>query len=175
MEATEQEGSSSSSSSSSSSVAEVDHAEDPPASVRSKCVGLLSSALRLGALDTTKATELAARVEGHVRRIHASDLVKYKACVRSKVANLRNPKNGHLRRGLASGSLTPEAFAHMTAEEMACAELRELREEYSSRSVTERQLPRGPEGTATRQLRCRRCGGQDCTVTQIQLLFDKWS
>ncbi|XP_061629844.1 transcription elongation factor A N-terminal and central domain-containing protein isoform X2 [Phyllopteryx taeniolatus] len=182
MAETEQEASSSCSSSScsssSSSVAEVDHAEGAAASLRSKCVGLLASALHLEAPDGDKATELAAQVERHVRRIHASDRVKYKACVRSKVANLRNPKNGHLRQGLASGSLTPEAFARMTAEEMACAELRQLREEYSSRGVSERQLPRGPEGTATRRLRCRRCGGFDCTVTRLNrgvLFLPAWA
>ncbi|XP_068446863.1 transcription elongation factor A N-terminal and central domain-containing protein [Clinocottus analis] len=134
-------------------------------SVRSKCVQLLLAALCPDPPDGGKAAELAADIEHHIHELHKS--IKYKACVRSKVANLRNPKNRHLRRGLLSGSLSPEAFARMSAEEMASAELRQLREEYSSRGVSERQLPQGPEGTQTRKIRCKRCGGSDCRVTQV--------
>ncbi|XP_075950518.1 transcription elongation factor A N-terminal and central domain-containing protein isoform X2 [Anarhichas minor] len=145
-------------------------AESPSAScslssVRSKCVELLLAALRPELPDGDKAAELAADIERHIHELHKS--IKYKACVRSKVANLRNPKNRHLRRGLLSGSLSPEAFARMSAEEMASAELRQLREEYSSRGVSERQLPRGTEGTRTQKIRCKRCGGSDCRVTQV--------
>lgn len=136
-------------------------------SVRSKCAQLLLAALcpELPAPDTT--AELAGDVEQHIHELHKSSQVKYKACVRSKVANLRNPKNAHLRRGLLSGSLSPEAFARMSAEEMASAELRQLREEYSSRGVSERQLPQGIEGTQTEKIRCKKCGGSDCRVTQM--------
>lgn len=135
--------------------------------VRSKCVQLLLAALSSQAPDGVRPVELAGRVERHIHECHRSSEVKYKACVRSKVANLRNPKNGHLHRGLLGGSLSPGAFARMSAEDMACAELRRLRDEYSSRGVSERQLPRGPEGTRTRKVRCRRCGGSDCSVTQV--------
>uniref|UniRef100_A0A3Q2XIN0 Transcription elongation factor A N-terminal and central domain containing n=1 Tax=Hippocampus comes TaxID=109280 RepID=A0A3Q2XIN0_HIPCM len=135
-----------------------DPSDDATASLRSKCLQLLVSTLRPQPHDLDKATELAAQVEQHIHCIHKCNQVKYKACVRSKVANLKNPKNGHLHLGLMSGSLTPEAFARMSAEEMACAELQQLRAEYSSRGVSERQLPRRVEGTETRRLRCERCG-----------------
>ncbi|XP_068576015.1 transcription elongation factor A N-terminal and central domain-containing protein [Cebidichthys violaceus] len=154
-----------------SSLVEKDvSAESPSAScsfssVRSKCVQLLLAALCPDLPEGDKAAELAADIERHIHELHES--IKYKACVRSKVANLRNPKNRHLRRGLLSGSLSPEAFARMSAEEMASAELRRLREEYSSRGVSERQLPQGTEGTRTQKIRCKRCGGSDCRVTQV--------
>lgn len=136
-------------------------------SVRSKCVQLLLAALRPEPPDQDKAAQLAENIERHIHLLHTSSQIKYKACVRSKVANLRNPKNKHLLRGLLSGSLGPETFARMSAEEMASAELRQLREEYSSRGVNERQLPRGVEGTRTQKIRCERCGGSDCEVTQV--------
>lgn len=133
-------------------------------SIRTKCVQLL-----LGALcsEADLAPELAGGIEKHIHELHRSSLFKYKTCVRSKVANLKNPKNEHLRRGLLSGSLSPERFARMSAEEMACTELRQLREEYSSRGVSERRLPDGIEGTQTQKIRCKRCGGSDCRVTQV--------
>ncbi|XP_070787000.1 transcription elongation factor A N-terminal and central domain-containing protein [Enoplosus armatus] len=136
-------------------------------SVRSKCVQLLLAALCPELPDRDQAAELARDIEQHVHERHKSSQVKYKACVRSKVANLKNPKNKHLHQGLLSGSLSPEAFARMSAEEMASAELRQLREEYSSRGVSERQLPEGIEGTQTQKIRCKRCGGSDCRVTQV--------
>lgn len=132
---------------------------------RSKCVQLLLAALRPQLPDGGAAAELAGDIERHIHELHKP--AKYKARVRSKVANLRNPKNRHLARGLLSGSLSAEAFARMSAEEMANAELRQLREEYSFRGVSERQLPRGVEGTPTQRIRCKRCGGSDCRVTQV--------
>ncbi|XP_042260610.1 transcription elongation factor A N-terminal and central domain-containing protein [Thunnus maccoyii] len=136
-------------------------------SVRAKCVQLLLAALSPEPSEQDKAADLAGDVEQHIHKLHTSSQVKYKACVRSKVANLRNPKNGHLRQGLLSGSLSPEAFARMSAEEMANVELRQLREQYSSQGVSERQLPQGVEGIETQKIRCKRCGGSDCRVTQV--------
>lgn len=139
-------------------------------SARTKCVQLLLAAL-LPDLpdppDPEQAAELAGAIEEHIHQLHKPNQLRYKTCVRSKVANLRNPKNPHLRRGLLSGSLLPQAFARMSAEEMAGPELRRLREEICRRGVNERQLPRLEEGTPTRGVRCRRCGGSDCRVTQV--------
>lgn len=135
--------------------------------VRAKCVQLLLASLRPEPPNEDKAAALARDIEQCVHERHKSSLLKYKACVRSKVANLRNPKTQHLRRGLLGGSLAAEAFAGMSAEEMAGEELRGLREEYASRGVSERQLPQGVEGTPTHKIRCERCGGSNCRVTQV--------
>lgn len=136
-------------------------------SVRSKCAQLLLAALRPEPPDQDKAAELAEDMERHIHQLHSPNQAKYKTCVRSKVANLRNPRNCHLRLGLLSGSLRPEVFARMSVEEMACAELRQQRREFSSRGVSERQLPQGVEGTQTQKIRCKRCGESDCRVTQM--------
>ncbi|XP_060889020.1 transcription elongation factor A N-terminal and central domain-containing protein [Labrus mixtus] len=135
-------------------------------SLRSKCVQLLLDALSKELPNQEKAA-MAENIERQIHELHKSAEVKYKACVRSKVANLRNPKNVHLQQELSSGALSPEAFARMSAEEMASPELRQLRRAYSSRGVSERQLPRGVEGTKTQKVRCRKCGGAECTVTQV--------
>lgn len=150
-------------------------------SVRSKCVQLLLNALKPVGSDSLelkdKIAELAEDIEQHIYTLHSANQPKYKTCVRSKVSNLRNPKNEHLRQGLLSGSLDAEAFARMSVQEMASMELQQLREEYSSRGVSERQLPQGLEGTPTQKIRCRRCEGSDCTVTQVSrgtLFLPSW-
>ncbi|KAG7271264.1 hypothetical protein CRUP_003495 [Coryphaenoides rupestris] len=129
-----------------------------------------------GPLDKLKAGEeeeaeeerlLASDIEGHIHALHRANELKYKACVRSKVANLRNPKSGHLRRGLLDRSLLPRDFACMTTEEMAGPDLRQQRREYAAQAVNEHQLPRPPEGTPTQKVRCRRCGASDCRVSQM--------
>lgn len=58
--------------------------------VRSKCVQLLLAALRPQLPDGGAAAELAGDIERHIHELHKP--AKYKARVRSKVANLRNPK-----------------------------------------------------------------------------------
>ncbi|XP_072235641.1 transcription elongation factor A N-terminal and central domain-containing protein [Leuresthes tenuis] len=136
-------------------------------SVRTKCVQLLLTALSSQPSDQDKALRLAEDIEQHTHELHRTSQVKYKTCIRSKVANLRNPKNGHLRHGLLSGSLSPGVFVRMSAEEMASTELRQLREVYLSQGVSERQLPQGIEGTQTQKIHCKRCGGSDCRVTQV--------
>ncbi|CAN9498198.1 unnamed protein product [Ophioblennius macclurei] len=139
----------------------------PEPTVRSKCVQLLLKALQHEPPDGARAAELAGAIEQQIYQIHTHNQAKYKACVRSKVANLRNPKTSHLSRELLCGVLSADTFAQMSVEEMASVELRQLREEYSSWGVSKRQLPQGVEGTPTKKIRCKRCGGSECTVTHV--------
>ena len=106
------------------------NAASEPCQVRKKCVLLLQQALTPGK-DPEHADALAALacdIEGHIHALYGTNMPKYKTCVRSKVANLRNPKCPHLRQGLLSGSLTPEEFVQMSLEDMAGVELRRERQ-----------------------------------------------
>ncbi|KAM5179410.1 transcription elongation factor A N-terminal and central domain-containing protein isoform 1-T2 [Mantella aurantiaca] len=135
--------------------------------LRVKCRELLYQALS----DTTECLEktnaYAKELEESIYNMYTGNDKKYKNCVRSKVSNLRNPKNSHLKRQIYCGALSPGAFATMTAMEMASDELRKLRASYTQESVQEHQLPQGVDGLQTNKVKCRKCERFNCTVTMI--------
>uniref|UniRef100_A0A8C8VKF2 Transcription elongation factor A N-terminal and central domain containing n=1 Tax=Pelusios castaneus TaxID=367368 RepID=A0A8C8VKF2_9SAUR len=138
--------------------------------MRSKCREFIYKALTDSATskeETDKWKELAKEIEENVFALHARNNKKYKTCLRSKVSNLKNPKNSHLKHNLFSGTLSPKTFAEMTVMEMANDELKQLRASYTESSVQEHQLPQNIDGTQTNKIKCRRCEKFDCTVTMI--------
>ncbi|NWU85588.1 TEANC protein, partial [Onychorhynchus coronatus] len=143
--------------------------QDPMRALRCKCTDLLYKAL-VGSVEdeeTVKWLELSKEIEKHIFALHAKNDKKYKNCIRSKISNLKNPKNCHLKHNLFTGTLSPKAFAEMTVMEMASDELKQLRALYTESSVQEHQLPQVINGTQTNKIKCRRCEKFDCTVTMI--------
>ncbi|NWH73427.1 TEANC protein, partial [Piaya cayana] len=144
--------------------------QDPMRALRCKCTDLLFKALTGSAKnkeETDKWLELSKQIEEHIFALHARNDKKYKNCIRSKIANLKNPKSCHLKNNLFLGTLSPKAFAEMTVMEMASDELKKLRALYTESSVQEHQLPRVFNGTQTNKIKCRHCEKFDCTVTTI--------
>ncbi|KAM4795933.1 transcription elongation factor A N-terminal and central domain-containing protein [Rhinophrynus dorsalis] len=136
-------------------------------SLRTKCTGLLCQALTESTECQEKARNFAKEIEANIYTMHSANEKKYRNCIRSKVSNLKNPKNSHLKEDIFSGALTPKAFAEMSVMEMASEELRKLRASYTEACVQEHQLPQGVDGVQTNKIKCRRCEKFDCTVTMI--------
>lgn len=147
----------------------------PPApvttdNVRTKSRELLVAALQTG--DDFKAIgvdceHLAAQIEERIFQEFKSTDMKYKTRLRSRISNLKDQKNPELRRNVLCGNISPERIASMTAEEMASAELKQIREALTKESIREHQLSK-VGGTETDMFICSKCHGKNCTYTQVQ-------
>lgn len=112
-------------------------------------------------------THLAAQIEHHIFQEFKSTDMKYKARLRSRISNLKDQKNPELRRNVLCGNISPQSIASMTAEEMASAELKQIRETLTKESIREHQLSR-VGGTETDMFNCTKCQGKNCTYSQVQ-------
>ncbi|XP_068124468.1 transcription elongation factor A N-terminal and central domain-containing protein [Hyperolius riggenbachi] len=135
--------------------------------VRVKCRELLCQALSDPAVCPEKIHTYAKEVEESIYNMFSANDKRYRNCIRSKVSNLRNPKNSHLKQQIYKGALSAETFAGMTAMEMASDDLRKLRDSYTQASVQEHQLPQCVDGLQTSKVKCRKCEKFNCTVTMV--------
>lgn len=147
----------------------------PPApvttdSVRNKCRELLVAALQTDGDHQTIGVDcehLAAQIEEEIFQEFKSTDMKYKTRLRSRISNLKDQKNPDLRRNVLCGNISPHRIAGMTAEEMASAELKQIREALTKESIREHQLSK-VGGTETDMFICNKCHGKSCTYTQVQ-------
>ncbi|XP_020560589.1 transcription elongation factor A protein 2 isoform X2 [Oryzias latipes] len=147
----------------------------PPApvtsdSVRNKCRELLVAALQTDDDYKTIGVDcdhLAAQIEHQIFQEFKSTDMKYKARLRSRISNLKDQKNPDLRRNVLCGNISAQRIACMTAEEMASAELKQIREALTKESIREHQLSK-VGGTETDMFICSKCHGKNCTYTQVQ-------
>ncbi|KAM3873412.1 transcription elongation factor A protein 3 [Diretmus argenteus] len=139
-------------------------------SIRDKCIGMLAAALHtdndyqeFGA----NCDGMAAEIEDHIlQEIKATDM-KYKNRVRSRISNLKDPKNPGLRRNVLAGAIDLHRIATMTAEEMASDELKQLRNVLTQEAIREHQMAK-TGGTSTDLLQCSKCRKKNCTYNQVQ-------
>ncbi|XP_077002895.1 transcription elongation factor A N-terminal and central domain-containing protein isoform X2 [Tamandua tetradactyla] len=143
---------------------------DSAGPVRAKCRELLYEALASSSTDPPKADmwqAFASEIEEHIFTLYSENLKKYKTCIRSKVSNLKNPRNSHLQQNLLSGTMSSREFAEMTVMDMASKELKQLRASYTESCILEHHLPQVNDGTPTKNIKCRRCENYNCRVTII--------
>uniref|UniRef100_A0A8C6SGQ3 Transcription elongation factor n=1 Tax=Neogobius melanostomus TaxID=47308 RepID=A0A8C6SGQ3_9GOBI len=147
----------------------------PPApvttdSVRNRCREMLVAALQTDGDYKSYGVDcghLAAQIEDQIFQEFKSTDIKYKTRLRSRISNLKDQKNPELRRNVLSGNIGPERIASMTAEDMASAELKQIRETLTKESIREHQLSR-VGGTETDMFVCSKCKSKNCTYNQVQ-------
>uniref|UniRef100_A0AAQ6AQE5 Transcription elongation factor n=1 Tax=Amphiprion ocellaris TaxID=80972 RepID=A0AAQ6AQE5_AMPOC len=141
-------------------------------SVRDKCIEMISAALRtdndykdFGAnCDGMAALDC---VIAHIYQETKATDMKYKNRVRSRISNLKDPKNPGLRRNVLAGSIDLHRIATMSAEEMASDELKQLRNVLTQEAIREHQMAK-TGGTTTDLLQCSKCKKKNCTYNQVQ-------
>ncbi|KAL0280086.1 UNVERIFIED_CONTAM: hypothetical protein PYX00_001480 [Menopon gallinae] len=141
-------------------------------SVRLKCRELLTAAIR-GNSDTEHIVgcatpeELAEELEEAIYNEFRNTDMKYKNRIRSRVANLKDPKNPNLRMNYLIGALPASRLAVMTAEELASDEMRQIRDKFKKEAINDAQLAT-VQGTKTDLLKCGKCKKRNCTYNQVQ-------
>ncbi|XP_058853620.1 transcription elongation factor A protein 3-like isoform X13 [Acipenser ruthenus] len=138
--------------------------------IRDKCIEMLSAALKTDddyKIYGTNCESMAAEIEDHIYQdIKATDM-KYKNRVRSRISNLKDPKNPNLRRNVLSRAIELSRIASMTADEMASDELKNLRNVLTQEAIREHQMAK-TSGTTTDLLQCGKCKKKNCTYNQVQ-------
>ncbi|XP_041089883.1 transcription elongation factor A protein 3 isoform X11 [Polyodon spathula] len=138
--------------------------------IRDKCIEMLSAALKTDddyKVYGTNCESMAAEIEDHIYQdIKATDM-KYKNRVRSRISNLKDPKNPNLRRNVLSRAIELSRIASMTADEMASDELKNLRNVLTQEAIREHQMAK-TSGTTTDLLQCGKCKKKNCTYNQVQ-------
>ncbi|NXO65520.1 TCEA3 protein, partial [Phainopepla nitens] len=139
-------------------------------SVRDKCIEMLTAALRME--DDYKefnvnCEKMASEIEDHILEGLESTDMKYRNRVRSRISNLKDPKNPGLRRNVLCGAIGPALIARMTAEEMASDELKKLRNAMTQEAIREHQMAK-TGGTVTDLFQCGKCKKKNCTYNQVQ-------
>ncbi|NWR23650.1 TCEA3 protein, partial [Emberiza fucata] len=137
-------------------------------SVRDKCIEMLTAALRMD--DDYKefsvnCEKMASEIEDHI--LWEPGDMKYRNRVRSRISNLKDPKNPGLRRNVLCGAIEPHLIARMTAEEMASDELKQLRNAMTQEAIREHQMAK-TGGTVTDLFQCGKCKKKNCTYNQVQ-------
>ncbi|NWY19006.1 TCEA3 protein, partial [Aphelocoma coerulescens] len=137
-------------------------------SVRDKCIEMLTAALRMD--DDYKefsvnCEKMASEIEDHI--LWGARDMKYRNRVRSRISNLKDPKNPGLRRNVLCGAIEPGLIARMTAEEMASDELKKLRNAMTQEAIREHQMAK-TGGTVTDLFQCGKCRKKNCTYNQVQ-------
>ncbi|XP_030074590.1 transcription elongation factor A protein 3 isoform X2 [Microcaecilia unicolor] len=139
-------------------------------SIRDKCIEMLSAALKHNEDYRefgTNCDQVASEIEDHIyQELKVTDM-KYRNRVRSRISNLKDPKNPNLRRNVLCGSISTERIARMTAEEMASDELKELRNAMTQEAIREHQMAK-TGGTQTDLFQCSKCKKKNCSYNQVQ-------
>lgn len=138
--------------------------------VRLKCRELLTQALKTDGENPNSCgtpEELAEELEECIYMEFKSTEMRYKNRVRSRVANLKDPKNPTLRTNFLNGVISASRLAKMSPEEMASDEMKKLREKFIKEAIDDAQLTT-VQGTKTDLLKCGKCKKKNCTYNQLQ-------
>ncbi|KFP92096.1 Transcription elongation factor A protein 3, partial [Apaloderma vittatum] len=143
-------------------------------SVRDKCIEMLTAALRMDTVSGDDYKEfgvncekMASEIEDHILCRGWGTDMKYRNRVRSRISNLKDPKNPGLRRNVLCGAIPPSLIARMTAEVGSrVGALTLLRNAMTQEAIREHQMAK-TGGTVTDLFQCGKCKKKNCTYNQV--------
>uniref|UniRef100_A0A5S6QRQ0 Transcription elongation factor S-II n=1 Tax=Trichuris muris TaxID=70415 RepID=A0A5S6QRQ0_TRIMR len=97
---------------------------------------------------------------------------QYRARVRSRVINLRDPRNANLAAEIVKGIVSPNRIATMSSEAMAPDELRRLRQSFRKDSLRNYSLPDAGGILHSSTFLCQKCEQRDCSYNVGQERLD---
>ena len=154
--------------------------------VRLKCREMLARVLQHPEFNIDF-ENLAGVIEDNIYKEFKNTDMKYKNRVRSRIFNLKDAKNPELKIKVLGGSIAPERLALMSSEEMASAEMKQLREKLTKEAIDDHQMAQQGEfdliqssykiliiiinivGTKTGAFKCNKCGERDTSYNQLQV------
>jgi len=145
----------------------VSYTSDP---VRLKCREMLCTALQANKPADSEGMDykgMGGQIEDAIFDHFGDTGMKYKNCVRSRVFNLKDPKNPMLSRNVMCGLISSERLATMTSEDMASSEMKTLRDEFTKEGIKDHQMAK-TGGTNTSLFKCGRCLKSNCSYNQLQ-------
>jgi len=136
---------------------------------RLKCREMLAMALRAGEqIDGAGDVDfIAAAIEECIYQEFKTTDMKYTNRVRSRITNLKDPKNPRLRENLLLGNISMEKMAKMTSEEMASDAMKNLRAKLTKEAIDDHQMAT-QAGTKSDLFKCGKCGQRDTMYNQVQ-------
>ena len=140
--------------------------------VRVKSRELIEAALQLTEhidknIPLYDAHAIACRCEDVIFNEFSNTDAKYKNRIRSRIANLKDPKNPKLKENVLMGLITAERLAVMTADDMASEELKQLREKFTKEAIDDHQMA-VQTGCKSSLLKCGKCKKSNCGYKEMQ-------
>lgn len=135
--------------------------------IRIQCREMLLKSLKLEERPEFNPAYIAAEIETAAFEMFKETNSKYKNRIKSRVMNLRDKRNSALKMMIIEGEISPDRFAKMSADEMACDELKTERKKITAEAIKEHQLAT-TGGTTTGQFKCNRCGKKKTSYNQVQ-------
>jgi len=134
---------------------------------RRRCQEMIASSLKCEQRPDFDPTNVAAHIESAIYDLFCDTGPKYKNRIKSRVLNLRDKRNVQLRISIIDGEISADKFANMTAEELACDDLKQERKNITEQAIKDHQLSKNT-GTSTGQFKCFKCGLRDTSYSQLQ-------
>lgn len=136
---------------------------------RKKGVKLIYEALKTeptfaSSIKKSEIKEKAKQIERHIYDEFNHIGPKYTQRVRSRVSNLKDPKNPDLRTNVLKGTLSPRKLAIMSPEEMANDEMKALREKLNMEALVDYQIVEEHDGF----VQCPLCKAASADTAQAQ-------